>query len=223
MSTVVVAATVTAGVCAAVPIPLLPRLVGSFDPVDGRPPCRAAPAPAALSAVTAALIAAVAASTYPHPGRLPAYLYLTVVGVVLAAVDLRVHRLPDVIVLPSYPVLVGLLAVPALAEGAPDRWPRALLAGAVAWLLYAGLRLLPGAGLGRGDVKLAGLLGVATGWLGWSAVAVWLVATTMISGVVVLVLLALRRVSRRDPIAYGPFLLAGALIAVLGAGWEPAG
>ncbi|MCK9903491.1 peptidase A24 [Parafrankia colletiae] len=215
MSLVTAAVTALAVGCAALPVAALPGVVGSFEPADDRPPRRAVPSGPALTAIALGLLVAVAAVIYPHTGRLPAYLYLTVVGVLLATVDLRVHRLPDRIVLPSYAVLAVLLALPTVGEEAPGRWSRAVVAGAVAWLLYGGLRLLPGAGLGRGDVKLAGLLGMAVGWLGWPAVAIWFVATTMLSGLVAMALLLLRRVSRRDPIAYGPFLLTGALIAVL--------
>nr|WP_063745288.1 A24 family peptidase [Parafrankia sp. EUN1f] len=223
MSAMTAAVTAAAVVCAALPVPVLPSVVGAFGPMDGVPPRRAVPNRLVLGAVTVAVLAAVAAAVYPHTGRLPAYLFLAVVGVVLAAVDLRVHRLPDRIVLPSYAVLAALLVVPTVGEGTPDRLLRALLAGFAAWLAYGVLYLLPGSGLGRGDVKTAGLLGLALGWLGWPAVALWLVAATMTAGITALTLLILRRVSRRDPIAYGPFLLIGALVAVLGTGWGPAG
>ncbi|OAA25904.1 leader peptidase (prepilin peptidase) / N-methyltransferase [Frankia sp. EI5c] len=223
MSTVTATVTAVAVVCAALPVPVLPRLVGAFPPVDGVAPRLAVPGRLALGSATLVSLVAVAAAMYPHTARLPAYLYLTVVGVTLATIDLRVHRLPDLIVLPSYGVLAVLLVLPTVGEGAAGRWPRALAAGFVVWLLYGALHLLPGAGLGRGDVKLAGLLGLALGWLGWSEVAVWLVAATVLAGFWVLVLLILRRVSRRDPIAYGPFLLTGALVAVLCAGHAPSG
>ncbi|WP_235826299.1 prepilin peptidase, partial [Candidatus Frankia alpina] len=104
---------------------------------------------------------------YRHPGWLPAYLYLSVVGVWLAAIDVRVHRLPDHLVLPAYPALVALFGAAALVDDAPGRLLRAVLAGAACWLVFLTLHRLPGSGLGRGDLKLVGLLGGALGWLSW--------------------------------------------------------
>ena len=85
------------------------------------------------------------------------------------------------------------------------RWPRAIL-------LLALLR--PGQ-LGAGDVKLAGIAGLALGWLGWPALIAGAVLGFALSAVVSLVLLALRRVTLHSAICFGPFLLGGALLAVL--------
>ncbi|HMA46261.1 MAG TPA: prepilin peptidase, partial [Frankiaceae bacterium] len=70
-------------------------------------------------------------------------------------------------------------------------------------------------GMGYGDVKLAGLLGLTLGWLGWGAVLLGLVAGVGCGGLAALGVLALRRAQRRTRIPYGPFLLAGALAGAL--------
>ena len=215
MSAAAVAVTACAAVLAFSAVPLMPRAVAAFGTADGRPPRRPVPGVRVFAAATALLVAAVSAALHDHPGRLPAYLYLGLVGLVLAVVDVRVHRLPDALVLPSYPVLAVLLAVAALVEGTPARLARAVGAGLAVWLLYAVLRRLARGAVGRGDVKLAGLVGLALGWLGWPSVALGLFAATVLAGLWALGLLVTRRAARGDRIAYGPFLLAGTLLAVL--------
>ncbi|HWG99271.1 MAG TPA: prepilin peptidase, partial [Pilimelia sp.] len=122
---------------------------------------------------TAALFVAVTA----HLGldwALPAYLYLAAVAVALAMIDLDVQRLPNAIVLPSYPIAAVLLLLAAAAGG---DWPAALrggLAMAALWAFYLALFLIYPGGMGYGDVKLAGLLGLYLGWLGWAAVGIGL-------------------------------------------------
>jgi leader peptidase (prepilin peptidase)/N-methyltransferase len=71
--------------------------------------------------------------------------------------------------------------------------------------------------MGMGDVKLAGVLGLFLGWLGWSELLVGAFAAFLLGGVVALALLAARRVTRSSGIPFGPWMLAGAWSAVLAA------
>lgn len=141
--------------------------------------------------------------------------YLAVISVVLTIVDVRTHRLPNRIVLPAYPVLAGLFSL-ACVGGAP--WARlggAMLGGAVMFGFFLLLRGIRSSGMGGGDVKLAGVAGLALGWVGWGAVVVGALAAFVVAGAVALVLLAARRADRTTRIAFGPFLLAGIWIGVL--------
>ncbi|WP_313715760.1 A24 family peptidase, partial [Arsenicicoccus bolidensis] len=136
--------------------------------------------------------------------------------VALAAIDLDVHRLPDALQLPLYPVL----AVALTAVAAVTRDGEALLRSAMAVvvvLLIGGLLWLtaPRQGLGLGDVKLAGLLAAVLAQLGWSQVLLGLWAGFALGGVVAAALLVTRRAGRRDHLALGPPLMLGALLAVL--------
>jgi leader peptidase (prepilin peptidase)/N-methyltransferase len=143
---------------------------------------------------------------------LPTYLYLAAAGVVLARVDLRVNRLPNAIVLPSYPV-TGLALV--AASWASEDWQRLARAGLAAAAVLAGfLALALLASLGLGDVKLAGLLALATGWLSWTHVAVFVLSAFGI-GAGWAILRILRGHARSSYMPFGPALLAGALTAVL--------
>jgi leader peptidase (prepilin peptidase)/N-methyltransferase len=77
------------------------------------------------------------------------------------------------------------------------------------------LALIARGGLGYGDVKLAILIGAFTGFLGWNHVLVAGFGAFLIGGTVSLVLLATRLRSRKDAIAFGPFMIAAGLVAVV--------
>jgi leader peptidase (prepilin peptidase)/N-methyltransferase len=146
---------------------------------------------------------------------LPAYLYLAAVGLALALIDLDTRRLPDVLTLPSYVVVAGLLAVGAALGSDSGDLLRALLGGAAMYAVYFALCFAYPAGMGFGDVKLAGVLGMATAWAGWGAWGVGLFGGFLFGGVFGVALLASGRGGRKSAVPYGPFLLAGALVAVL--------
>jgi leader peptidase (prepilin peptidase)/N-methyltransferase len=166
-----------------------------------------------VEAGTAVLFAAVAAR-FGWSWELPAYLYLAAVAISLAMIDLDVMRLPNKIVLPSYAVASALLVPVSLTTGDPADLLRGLVAACLMYLLY---RVLAVWGMGGGDVKLAPLLGFYLGWLGWSAVMVGAFAGFLLGGLVGGVLLALRRASRKSRIPFGPYMLAGAFLAVFAA------
>jgi leader peptidase (prepilin peptidase)/N-methyltransferase len=168
-----------------------------------------------VEAGTAALFVAVGAR-FGWSWELPAYLYLAAVAVALAAIDLDIMRLPDKIVLPSYGVALLLLVPAAIAAQSFHAATRGLIAAAVLYAFYWLLAILP-RGMGGGDVKLAPLLGLYLGWLGWSSVAVGAFAGFLLGGLVGVALIATRRAGRRSRIAFGPYMLAGALLAVFAA------
>ncbi|MFC4058209.1 prepilin peptidase [Planomonospora corallina] len=185
------------------------RCAACREPISARYPL--------VELATALLFAAVAARIGTAP-ELPAYLYLAAVAVALSVIDLDVHRLPDVIVLPSYAVGALLLA-PAAAAGAG--WTpalRALVAMAVLFAFYFALAWFYPGGMGFGDVKLAGLLGLYLGWLGWSAVVVGTFAAFLLGGLAGAALLVTGRAGRKTAVPFGPAMLAGALLALFAAG-----
>jgi leader peptidase (prepilin peptidase)/N-methyltransferase len=148
---------------------------------------------------------------------LPGYLYLGAVALALAFIDVQVHRLPDVIVLPSYLVCAALLLPAALLTGGWAAVVRAVAAMAALWLFYFALAWLRPGGMGFGDVKLAGLLGLCLGALGWTTVLVGTASGFLLGGALGAVLLIGRRAGRRSAIPFGPAMLAGALVAVFAA------
>lgn len=146
---------------------------------------------------------------------LPAYLYLAAVGLALALIDVDCKRLPNALTLPSYPVLAALLAVGAVLGSDSGELVRALLGGAAMYAVYFALCFAYPAGMGFGDVKLAGVLGMATAWLGWGAWTVGLFLGFLLGGVFGLAIIGLRRGGRKTAVPFGPFMLLAALIAVL--------
>lgn len=151
----------------------------------------------------------------PSPA-LPAFCYLAGIGVPLAVIDARCRRLPDALTLPSYPVALALLGLAALLlPGGGGHFRSALLGLAVAGAVFLIQVLLYPAGLGWGDVKLSGLLGLYLGWLGLSALTAGLFLGYLSAAGAGLALIAARRASRKSLLPFGPFLLAGALAAIL--------
>jgi leader peptidase (prepilin peptidase)/N-methyltransferase len=134
----------------------------------------------------------------------------------LVVVDLAVHRLPDVLVGSGGLALLGALGLTALLGGSWTQLARAVVAGAVVLGCFLLLAIVAPSGLGLGDVKLAGLLGVFLGWQGWSQVVVGTLAAFVVNGLVVAVLLLSGRVTRRSAVAFGPWLVLG---AVVGSAW----
>lgn len=175
------------------------------EPISARYP--------AVEAGTAAVFAAVTWLVGPS-WSLPAYLYLAAIAVALALIDVDVHRLPDAIVLPSYPVALLLLAVASAVGGDWGSLGRAVVGGVALFLLYAVLWFVRPGGMGLGDVKLAGVLGLYLGWWGWDALAVGGFLAFLIGGLVSLPLLLAGRAGRRTRIPFGPSMLTAALAAL---------
>lgn len=174
-------------------------------------------APVLLEVVTAVVLALLFGRFGGEPGML-AFGFLGALGVALSAIDIAVHRLPDRLTLPAYPVLIVLLAVPAITTHHGGALARAVLAGLALAVWYLLLALLRPGQLGLGDVKLAGLAGLALGWLGWPTLILGAAFGFVLCAVVSLALLAARRISLHGAICFGPFLLGGALLAMLASG-----
>ena len=150
--------------------------------------------------------------------ELVAFLYLGAIGVALALIDIDVKRLPNVIVLPSYVVAGVLLAVAAFVDGAWEDLLRSALAMAALYGFYFLLALVYPRGMGFGDVKLAGVLGLYLGWLGWAEVVTGGFLGFLFGGVGGVLLIAARRAGRKSMIPFGPYMLAGAFVAILWGG-----
>ncbi|HEU0192630.1 MAG TPA: A24 family peptidase [Streptosporangiaceae bacterium] len=165
--------------------------------------------------LVAALVSALFAYRLGATPAVVAFLYLGVVGTLLAFVDAAVKRLPDPFTLPSYGVGIALLAgaAPFTGDGA-HRFLSALIGMAVLWSFYGVQHVLLPHALGRGDVKLAGILGLYLGWLGQDAWRLGALAGLVLSGLYSAFLLLTRRGSRKSEIPMGPFMLAGALLAI---------
>jgi leader peptidase (prepilin peptidase)/N-methyltransferase len=144
---------------------------------------------------------------------LPAWLYVALVGVLLAWIDSRTRLLPTRIIAPSYAIVASLLV---LASAIDQDWA-ALVRAALGWVLGGGIFfvmwLIYPKGLGYGDVRLAGLLAMALAWVGWPELAVGMYAGFLFGGLVGGALVLARVVDRRR-YPFGPFMVLGALVGL---------
>jgi leader peptidase (prepilin peptidase)/N-methyltransferase len=176
-------------------------------PVTGRP------VPVAL--VTVAVLAVLGWRIGLRPD-LPAFGYLGAVGVPLTFIDVALKRLPDPLTLPSYVAGAALLGLAApFTDQGGTRYVHALIGMAVLWLLYAVQWVIVPSQIGLGDVKLSGVLGLYLGWLGLQAWIVGVLGMFLLAGFYSVVLLASGKATRKSSIPFGPFMLAGTLVAVL--------
>lgn len=166
------------------------------------------------AAITAAVYAALAARLGAS-ADLPAFVYLGSVGVALAAIDMRHRRLPNALTLPSYLVGAVLLGIAAGVRTDGASYLRAVAGMAIAFAVYEIMHLIYPAGMGYGDVKLAGLLGLHLAWLGWDVLITGILLGFLAGGVAGAGLVLTGRAGRKSSIPYGPFMLVGAFIAIL--------
>lgn len=152
------------------------------------------------------------------PPDLPAFLFFGAIGIALALIDVDCRRLPNAIVLPSYPVLAILLTASAWWRG--DWWSlaRAGIGGAALFGFYLLLALAYPAGMGFGDVRLAGLLGGILAYLSWPALLIGAFGGFLLGAVAGVVVLATGKGGRKTALPFGPFMIAAALVAVFAAG-----
>ena len=113
---------------------------------------------------------------------LPAFLYLAAISVALALIDLDVKRLPDPIVLSAYPVGLVLLGIATAVFGDWSAMLRAVVGAVALFAFYFVLMIVREGGMGFGDVKLAGVLGLYLAWVGWSALVVGGLSAFLIGG-----------------------------------------
>jgi leader peptidase (prepilin peptidase) / N-methyltransferase len=182
--------------------------------VSPRPPALAA------GAVTAVLLGGLAARV--DPGHvtlvLAAACWLAACAVPLACTDLAVQRLPDPLTGAAYAGTAVLLLAAAAVGGLEGSWSalvRALLGGLALAGFYLLLMVISPSGMSLGDVKLAASLGTLLAWFGWRLLLAGGFAGFLLGGVFAGALLVSRRADRKQPIPFGPFMIAGAILAVV--------
>jgi leader peptidase (prepilin peptidase)/N-methyltransferase len=188
-------------------------------PISGRYPI--------VEAATGAFFLIVAVRFWPTAGlpsdathiasrliELAAFLYLAAISLALGIIDTEHHRLPNRIVLPSYLVAIVMLGAADILSGDFSGLLRTLIGGAAMFVFYFGIAFAYPAGMGFGDVKLAGVLGLYLAFLGWGPLIVGAFAAFLVGGVFAIVLIAFKRVGRKGGIPFGPWMLAGAWIGV---------
>jgi leader peptidase (prepilin peptidase)/N-methyltransferase len=196
--------------------PWLARVAARLSARDG-----AARASGVQTLLVTVLLAALLAGAVELAGLRPATAALAWAagaGVVLGAVDLASHRLPDRVTAPAAVVCAAALLVDAAVLGSWGALLRAVLAAVAVFVLAAAAAAVSPDGLGFGDVKLLGLLGLLLGWAGWGVLLGGVFLGLLTGAVLSLVLVATRRAGWRTALPFGPPLLIGAALALALAG-----
>ncbi len=168
-----------------------------------------------LAPLLAAVAAGVAARTGAHPAA-AAHVVAALGLVTLSVIDLDLFLLPKRIVYPVLGATGALMAVAALVDGDGNALRRAALSGLAAFGALFALHIISPAGMGFGDVRLAGLIGLDLGWLGAQQAMLGIFSGFVFAAVVGLALLATRRKKGRDAVPFGPFLALGTLFVLCG-------
>ncbi len=162
----------------------------------------------------AALFAAVAWRV-PSYWEIPAYCAAALVLVILTDVDIELHRLPTPIVYGGVLVCGSLLVLAAAGVGYWHALLTAAICGVAFTAFFFVIHFASPKGMGRGDVRLAGLCGMLLGFLGWRIAVVGFMAAVIAAGLFAIGLLAAGNAGRKTAIPFGPFLALGAMFGVL--------
>jgi leader peptidase (prepilin peptidase)/N-methyltransferase len=139
------------------------------------------------------------------------------VAVLLAAIDLRHHLLPNRVLVPSIGIGAALLTIAASATGDWSALLRGVVAAASLFVVFFVLVLISPRSIGMGDAKLAALLGLYLGWLGWELVPLGIAAGFVVQALLAVLLLGTRRIGLKGELPFGPALLLGAALVI---GWS---
>ncbi|CAB4621898.1 unannotated protein [freshwater metagenome] len=167
-----------------------------------------------LTIALSATLFGICANKFEHDTTVLAFAVLIAYALQLALIDIDTHLLPRRTVFAAVSRGMPLL-IAALFVDASGSLLRMFVGATALWCCLRFLQFLSRGDLGSGDVRLGVLLGMYLGWMSYEAVAVGLLAGFVSAGLFSLLAIASRRATRTTNIPFGPFLLAGALFAVL--------
>jgi leader peptidase (prepilin peptidase)/N-methyltransferase len=165
--------------------------------------------------IASALITALGAALTVDTPRVGLAVWIGLVAVGLGAIDLAVHRMPDALTLPAIPVTLGVAAVTQLLAPGAGSVLRGIAAGVLLFVVFGALSAISSRAMGLGDVKLVPSLGIAAGFLSWSAVLVAVMAAFVLGAAVAVIGIVLRRMSASSRLAFGPYLTLGCWLVLV--------
>jgi leader peptidase (prepilin peptidase)/N-methyltransferase len=218
----VIALLAVAGLVVGAALPWGIARIPDREPVDGE----RAPTPyRELSSVSGlpVVLGVAAAATWVVMGlarselsaALPAFLLVGALGVAMTYVDIREHRLPDWLTFPAFGGAALALGIAASLEGDWASYGRAWAGAGVSVAFYLLLVLLRPSDLGLGDVKLAAVIGLLLGWIGWPVLVFGIFSAFVVGALLGLLLIVAGRAGRRSAIPFGPPMLLGMVLAVV--------
>jgi len=160
-----------------------------------------------------ALVFGLTTARFGRDPVLSAFLLLGGALIALAAIDLELRILPKRIVWPVFGSGLVLLSVAAFVDQELGNVLTALGGAAAAFAVFFVIHFISPRGMGFGDVRLAALIGLFLGWLGWGHVALGLFGGFLLGSIAGVAALMAGR-SRKSALPFGPFMAAGALLTV---------
>jgi leader peptidase (prepilin peptidase)/N-methyltransferase len=158
-------------------------------------------------------LAVVLAVHFGASAFVPAYVIFGLSGGIIGIYDIRRHKVPNWMLIPTSSVVALLLVIGSAIDGRWSSMVRGCCAAAALTLAFGALAIAFRRGLGFGDVKLAGLVGLVVGYVSWHAVLLAMVLTFVTAAIVGLALL-IRLAGPRSDIPLAPFLIVGAVVAI---------
>jgi len=134
--------------------------------------------------------------------------------IVIFVIDLEHGLILNKVVYPSMVValLLALVPEPGFNQLAAMRVANAAMGGAIGFVIFLLIALASRGGMGWGDVKLAALIGLATGF---PSVILAIIMAAIVGGIVAVALMIAKKRTRRETIPFGPFLALAALVTLL--------
>lgn len=134
--------------------------------------------------------------------------------IIISVIDLEHGLILNKVVYPSMVValLLALLPQPWLTQWVVTGVANAALGGVIGFAIFFLIALVSRGGMGWGDVKLAALIGLTTGF---PLVFLAIIMGTILGGIVAVALVITKKRKRRDTIPLGPFLALAAMVTLL--------
>ena len=144
-----------------------------------------------------------------------AWILFAPLSVALSAIDLQTFRLPNSLVLAATISTLIFIVLNSVFIGSWNEFKTAIIAAFSSSFFFWIVRLLSRGGMGLGDVKLAFPIGLLLGYLGWEHAVLGLFVAFLLGAIVGIALIVFRGASRKTPLPFGPFMLAGSWLALL--------
>lgn len=178
--------------------------------------CAAAigPTPLVVELSTAAVLIALAVRFDGEPWAFAAHAVFGAALVAQSTIDLQIRRLPREVTYTAMLIGAPLLCVAAFVDDRPERIAMAALGAAIAATLMGAIHVAARGGMGDGDVRFSPLLGMFLGWQNPGIVPLGLLAGFVLGAVVGVAVMVATGGDRKTAVPFGPFMAAGALLAV---------
>jgi leader peptidase (prepilin peptidase)/N-methyltransferase len=165
--------------------------------------------------IAAALVFGAVGLRFGANWAVPAFLVFAACLVVVTITDVRLFLIPNRVIYPTLAAGAVLLIFAAMLTHDSSALRRAAIGGVCGWGALLVIHLINPRGMAFGDVRLAAVIGMYAGWLGYDHVILALFLGFIAAAVVGGVLIVSRRRGAKDPVPFGPFLAVGAMTAVL--------